>query len=269
MFLSKALQTTYQRGPSRFGQGNYKKNNVQNTENTAKQQSLDEQGLHAELATAVSTSSKIAPANLEMNFAAEKLEESNIRLDSPDSPFASNKGIDKTPHETHKAKVPMKYKKFRKQYSIADAWINRNIAKYQWKISGRRSADFKFLYPYLECSMCAFPHTHVMIPIGEKAYTNVCASTDVWLDGDFISTFASLVCHNHHSLVQRALMKSGQEVSQHTHVTFPKSHMTVNDYKALPSSVKRVVAVMHPNQHYMVMEITIDTKTIKVFDGLY
>jgi hypothetical protein len=93
---------------------------VQHSENTAKQQSLDEQGLHAELATAVSTSSKIAPVNLEMNFAAEKWEESNIRSDSPDSLFATNESIDETSHETHKAKVPMKYKKCCKQYSIAD-----------------------------------------------------------------------------------------------------------------------------------------------------
>jgi hypothetical protein len=71
---------------------------------------------------------------------------------------------------------------------------------------------------------------------------------DVWLDGDFISAFASLVCHNNHSLVQRALMKSGQDVKQLTHVTFPKSHMTINDYKALPSSVKWVEVVMHTNQ---------------------
>ncbi len=88
------------------------KNNVQHTENTTKQQSLDEQGLHAELASAVSTSSKIAPVNLEMNFAAEKLEETNVRSDSPDSPFDSNEGIDKAPHDTHKAKVSIKYKMF-------------------------------------------------------------------------------------------------------------------------------------------------------------
>jgi hypothetical protein len=197
--------------------------NVQQSENTAKQQSLDEQGLHAESALAVCTSSKNVPVNLEMNFAAENFEESNVRLDSPDSPFATNKGIDEIPHETHKTKVSIKYKKFCKQYAIADAWINGNIAKYQWKLSGRRFADFKFLHPYLECSICAFPHTNIMIPISEKAYTNVCTNTDVWLDGDFISTFASLVCHNNHSLVQRALMKSGQDVPQLTHVTFQKA----------------------------------------------
>jgi hypothetical protein len=44
------------------------------------------------LDTAVSTSSKIAPVNLEMNFAAEKLKESNVRLDSSESPFASDEG---------------------------------------------------------------------------------------------------------------------------------------------------------------------------------
>jgi hypothetical protein len=135
----------------------------------------------------------------------------------------------------------MKYNKFRKQYSIADAWLNGNIAKYQRKLSGGRSADFKFLYPYLKCSICSFPHTQQLIPIGEKLNTNVCANTDVWLDGDFISAFASLACHNNHSLVPTALIESGQDVPQLTHVTCPNSHMTINDYKALPSSVKRVV----------------------------
>ncbi len=139
----------------------------------------------------------------------------------------------------------MRYKNFCKQYSIANAWINGNIAKYQWKLGGRRSADIKFLYPYLECSTCAFPHTTVMIPIGEKSYTNVCANTDVWLDGDFISAFASLVCHKNHSLVPRALTKSGQDVPQLIHVTYPNSHMAINDYTALPSSIKCIVAMMH------------------------
>jgi hypothetical protein len=64
-------------------------------------------------------------------------------------------------------------------------------------------------------------------------------------------------------------MKSGQDVPQLTHLTYPNSHMTINDYKALPSSIKCIVAVMHTEEHYVVMEITIDTQTIKIFDGLY
>jgi hypothetical protein len=92
---------------------------------------------------------------------------------------------------------------------------------------------------------------------------------DVWRDGDFISAFASVVCHNNHSLVPAALMESGQDVPQRTHGTYPNNHMTINDYKALPSSVKHVVAEMHTRLHYAVLEITIDTQTIKIFDGLY
>ncbi len=63
-----------------------------------------------------------------MSFAAEQLEK---RSDPPASPFASYKGVIETPPETHKAKVPIKYNKFCKQYSIADAWFNGYIAKYQ------------------------------------------------------------------------------------------------------------------------------------------
>ncbi len=97
----------------------------------------------------------------------------------------------------------------------------------------------------------------------------MCTNTDVWLDGDFIPTFASLVCHNNHSLVPTALMESGQDVPQLTHLTYPNSHMTIDDYNALPSSVKCVVAAMHTRLHYAVMEITIDTQTIKIIYGLY
>jgi hypothetical protein len=45
--------------------------------------------------------------------------------------------------------------------------------------------------------------------------------------------------------------------------------MTIKDYKAFPSGVKHIVAVMHTQLHYAVMEVTIDTKTIKIFDGLH
>ena len=45
--------------------------------------------------------------------------------------------------------------------------------------------------------------------------------------------------------------------------------MTIKDYKALPSGIKCIVSVMHARLHYAVMEITIDTKTIKIFDGLH
>ncbi len=56
---------------------------------------------------------------------------------------------------------------------------------------------------------------------------------------------------------------------QLSHVTFPNIVMTVKDYKAIPSGVKHIVAVTHTRLHYAVMEITVDTKTLKIFDGLH
>ncbi len=96
----------------------------------------------------------------------------------------------------------------------------------------------------------------------------MCANTDVWLDGDFISAFASLVCHNNHSSAPAVPINTGKDVPQLSHVTFPNSVMTIKDNKALPSGVKGIVSVMHTNQHYAVME-TIDTQTIKIVDGLH
>jgi hypothetical protein len=147
--------------------------------------------------------------DLEMSFAAE--EESKEKSDRPGSPWASHEGLYKPP-KNHKAKVPTLHNKCRKQYSIAGAWLKGNIAKYHWKLSGRRSADFKFLFPHLKCSTCAFPYEETFIPIGEKSYTNVCANIDVWLDGDFISAFASLVCHNNHCSSPTVPINSGKDV---------------------------------------------------------
>ncbi len=64
-------------------------------------------------------------------------------------------------------------------------------------------------------------------------------------------------------------MESGQDVPQLTHVTYPNSHMTINDYKALPRSIKCIVALMHTRLNNAVVEITINTQTIKIIDGLY
>ncbi len=59
-------------------------------ENIPKQTSVDEEGVHTELATAITNSSKIAPVNLEMSFAAEQSKE---KLDPPGSPWVRNKGL--------------------------------------------------------------------------------------------------------------------------------------------------------------------------------
>ena len=225
-----------------------------------------DEGVHSGmLGTAIMNSPRIGPENLAVSFAAE--EEFEGLKNRPSSPWASNEGYYEPP-DADKAKNKNVHLKLRKQYSIQEAWAKGNIAKYHRKLSGRRSSDFKFLFPYLECSTCSFPKDSVLIPIGEKPYTNVCANTDVFLDGDFISAFASLVCHHNHSTATTVPINSGKDVPQLTHVTYPNNVMSIKDCKPLPGGVQRIVAVMHTKLHYAVMEITVDTKTIKIFDGL-
>jgi hypothetical protein len=216
--------------------------------------------------TAVMNSPKIAPVNLAMSFAAE--EQCEEKLDCPSSPWASNEGV-YGPKENDKAKLRNLNNKFRKQYSVQDAWAKGNIAKCHRKLSGRRSAEFIFLFPRLECLTCSFPNNTVLIPIGEKLYTNVCANTEVFLDGNFISAFASLVCHHNHSTAPTVPIKSGKDVPQLTHVTFLNSVLAIKDCKPLPSGIQCIVAVMHTKLYYAVMVITVVTKTIKIFDGLH
>jgi hypothetical protein len=204
--------------------------------------------------------------NLAMSFAAE--EKCEEKLDHPSSLWASIEGLYK-PTENDKAKLPNLHNKFCKQYSVQDAWAKGNIAKYHRKLSGRRSAEFKFLFPRLECSTCSFPNDTALTPIGEKSYTNVCANTDVFLDGDFIFAFACLVCHHNHSTAPTVPINSGKDVPQLPHVTFPNSVMNIKECKPLPGGVQRIVAVVHTKLHYAVMEITVITRTIKIFDGLH
>jgi hypothetical protein len=76
--------------------------NVADSKNIPQQTYFDDEGVHTELATAVTNSSKISPVNLEMSFTAE--EESKEKSDRPGSPWASNEGLYEPP-KNHKAKV--------------------------------------------------------------------------------------------------------------------------------------------------------------------
>ena len=58
------------------------------------------------------------------------------------------------------------------------------------------------------------------------------------------------------------------DVSLLLHMTYPKQELDVNDYKNLPSHIKRVVTVMHDEDHYSVMEIIVTEKIVRVLDGL-
>jgi hypothetical protein len=56
---------------------------VEHSENIPKQTSVDEEGVHKELATAITNSSKIAPVNLEMSLQLNNWKKDQIILIAP------------------------------------------------------------------------------------------------------------------------------------------------------------------------------------------
>lgn len=58
------------------------------------------------------------------------------------------------------------------------------------------------------------------------------------------------------------------DLPQLLHVTYPKEKLFPSHCKKLQSTVSRVVAVMHNNDHYAVMEVDIKYMFIKIYDGL-
>ncbi len=69
----------------------------------------------------------------------------------------------------------------------------------------------------------------MFIPIGDNIYSPLCTSSNVWLDGNFISAIASLVSHYSHNS-DRSTTSSGLDLPQFTHITYPNMQLTQNDF---------------------------------------
>jgi hypothetical protein len=154
-------------------------------------------------------------------------------------------------------------------FTIEEAWLRGDIARYHRNLTSRRRREFCFLFANLGCQDCCFPDLNRLIPIGDQDYVDQNVNTNRWYDGDFISAFSSLTAHYAHKTFPRNIENVG--VVGHPmliHVTYPKQQLEEDQCKMLPSHVKRVVAVMHHRDHYAVMEIDIKDNTVTIYDGL-
>jgi hypothetical protein len=152
---------------------------------------------------------------------------------------------------------------FRVDYALDEAWEAGHVAKSHRKLGRRGQVDFKFVFPTLKCE-CCFPIPEMTIPVGDTDYVKANASTQRWYDGDFISSFAMLVSHCSHINKRQGTL----DLPQLLHVTYPKEKLFPSHCKKLQSTVSRVVAIMHNNDHYAVMEVDIKYMFIKIYDGL-
>ena len=207
----------------------------------------------------VSASLSLAPVNLTQDFAAANSPDKS-RLDSSPEKDVECVVLDVAP------KRPGAPNRSLSIYSLSDAWNRNNLQTSHSKFSGTSSSWHMFLLPELHCKQCSFPSSSTTIHIGDQAYINKCTNTNVWLDGDFVESFATLLYHySHSSGIPTATDKI---LPQLVHVKHPKQTLVAYQVKPLPSLDLRLVGILHNNQHYVVLEVLIAERQILFYDGL-
>lgn len=155
------------------------------------------------------------------------------------------------------------------EFKLDEAWNHGNIARSQRPLSSSGRREYKFLMPTLNCTDCCFHTGRYCMTVGDDTYIESIRTTTNWYDGDFIGSFAQLASHYAHvTYNERNSVSENIDMPMVIHVTFPRQQLEVGHYKALPDGVTRVVAIMHDADHYAVLEITVPTKRIVIYDGL-
>ena len=98
------------------------------------------------------------------------------------------------------------------------------------------------------------------ISLGDDDYYERCSTTQRWLESDFVSSFAAVLCshalHNLHIYVMVSNMDS-KEIIKPDHVL-----------KNLKSSLESVLCVVNQSSHFAVIHMSLKGKEIIVYDGL-
>ena len=181
---------------------------------------IEQQVQEADVNVGACLSPEMSPVNLDQNFAATNVggidgnpsEESRHNSPSDDAYCVM---FDK----------PVGYPTFNNQtfpqYSISDAWAMKSLAKSHSEFSGRSTSLHILLSPELHCPTCSFPESITTIFIGDKDYIHKCTNTNVWLDGDFLVGFTTVLYPYSHSSFC-APSASEKDLTHLVHVTHPK-----------------------------------------------
>jgi hypothetical protein len=123
------------------------------------------------------------------------------------------------------------------------------------------------LNPAVHCVTCSFPKSSTFICIGNKNYINKCSNTNVWLDSNFIAGFTTLLYHDAH-FSGTPLVRNEKNSPQLIHAIFSKQKLAISGIKPLPKDVDRLVAILHNEGHYIVLEVNIPERKFLIYDSL-
>ncbi len=113
---------------------------------------------------------------------------------------------------------------------------------------------------------CSFPQYLTLIFIGNKNYINIskCSNANVWLDSNFIAGVEALLYHYAHSS-GTPLVRNEKDLPQLIHATYSKQNLAINGVKPLPKDVDRLVAILHNDGHYIVLEVNIPERIVLIY----
>ncbi len=121
--------------------------------------------------------------------------------------------------------------------------------------------------PEVHCASCSIPQSSTCICIGNKSYINKFYNTNVWLDGNFIEGFTTLLYHYAHSC-GTSLVSNEKNLPQLIHAIFSNQQLAISGVKPFPKDVDRLVAILHNDGRYIVLEVNIPERKFLIYDGL-
>jgi hypothetical protein len=123
---------------------------------------------------------------------------------------------------------------------------------------------YQFLHPTLHCDECCFCTRHQLLAVGEEDYLLANQNTTRWYDSNFISSFLSLAANY-------AYIKDGDWEGlcpKLMQIVYPSEELCKEACQPLPENGKCDVGVLHKNAHYSLMEIDVEAKVVRIYDGL-
>ena len=118
--------------------------------------------------------------------------------------------------------------------------------------------EFNFAFPKFTCNDCS---CGILLTIGDKEYFRQLIKTERWWDAESILSYALLAAHDAH-------YETNDFNVVFLNASYPKETIQERQMVDLREETDIVISLMCVKQHYALLEVGVNVKTINVYDGL-
>jgi hypothetical protein len=160
--------------------------------------------------------------------------------------------------------IPVGEANKKKQYTIAEAWLRKEVHSELRKSKARSKEQYVFVHSVLYCNTCC-DHGVVSVSIGDDKYFAACLR-DKWFDTEFIIGFTSLLAHDAHLTPPKYSLHSDRV--KMIQCPYPKAEIRPRNVITLPSIITHLLLIAHSSDHFAVVRFDLHLRQVFVFDGL-